>query len=73
MQLEAVGLTTESNNGRAGMDMVFNDGLCQLVIHLASGLTGDIGQFGLITATPLVVRSESISFYLKISTYTLGY
>lgn len=68
MQLEAVGLTIESPNGRLGMDAVFNDGLCRFVIHRASGLTSDIGQFGLITVTPLVVRSEYISLDLIIST-----
>ena len=71
MQLEAVGLTIESPNGRLGMDVVFNDGLCRFVIHRASGLTSDIGQFGLITVTPLVVRSESSALGSKISTHVL--
>lgn len=69
MQLEAVGLTIEPHNGRSGMDTVFNDGLCRFVIHSASRLT--IGQSGPITATPLVVHSESIFLDLTISTSPL--
>lgn len=57
-QLEAVGLTIKPQSGRSGVDIVFNDGLSQFVNHRASGLINQ--QFGLITVTLLVVRSESI-------------
>ncbi|KAH0830632.1 hypothetical protein J3R83DRAFT_2087 [Lanmaoa asiatica] len=46
IQLEAVGLTVEPQNGRSGMDIVFNDGLYRFMIHRTSGLTGNIGQTG---------------------------
>lgn len=69
MQLEAVGLTVGPQNGRSGMDIVFNDGLYRFVIHRASGLTCGIGQFGPITVTQLAARSESISLDLNISAY----
>ena len=71
MQLEAVGITVQPRNGQSEMDIAFNDGSCRFVIHRASGLTGDIGQFGLITVTPLVVRSESISLDLMTPTHAL--
>ena len=39
------------------------------MIHRTFRLTGDTGQFGLITVTPLAVHSESISLDLKILTF----